>query len=77
MLNVFCWYENGNCTTAIFPRKVHRPAQFFADGKDFMLISPGAIDMAGILVLPREEDFEKISAGIIEDVMAQVSFSDE
>ena len=90
MINVFCWYDastvsqaHSNVTlgnrwiTAVFPRKAHRPAQFFADGEDFMLISPGAIDMAGILVLPREVDFERISAELIEDIMSQVSFDDD
>jgi hypothetical protein len=61
--------------TAVFPRKVHRPSQFFAEGEEYMMISPGAIDMAGVLVLPRKEDFEKITKEIIEDVMAQVSLS--
>ncbi|MDR1699549.1 MAG: DUF4922 domain-containing protein [Prevotellaceae bacterium] len=73
MLNVFCWYKNAQWTTAVFPRKAHRPTQFFAEGEDYMMISPGAIDMAGILVLPREEDFERINEKIISDVMSQVS----
>ena len=73
MMNVFASYENGQWNLFIFPRKAHRPAQFFAEGKDYKMISPGAIDMAGIFVLPRKEDFDSVNKEIILDVFGQVS----
>jgi ATP adenylyltransferase/5',5'''-P-1,P-4-tetraphosphate phosphorylase II len=73
MMNVFASYENGQWNLFVFPRKAHRPSQFFAEGEDYKMISPGAIDMAGVFVLPREEDFESISKEIILDVLRQVS----
>jgi hypothetical protein len=73
MMNVFTSYENGLWNLFIFPRKVHRPSQFFAEGEDYKMISPGAIDMAGVFVLPRKEDFESVSKEIILDVLGQVS----
>jgi hypothetical protein len=73
MINVFVLYGAGQWNLFIFPRKVHRPTQFFAEGAGYKMISPGAIDMAGIFVLPRKEDFDSITKEIITDVLEQVS----
>lgn len=71
--NIFSFYEDEAWHLFLFLRKTHRPSQFFSEGEDYMMISPGAIDIAGVFVLPRWEDFEKIDKGIIEDVLRQVS----
>ena len=73
MMNVFTSYENEQWNLFIFPRKAHRPSQFFAEGEDYKMISPGAIDMAGVFVLPRKEDFDSVGKEIISDVFDQVS----
>lgn len=72
-MNVFAQYKNNSFNIFIFPRKIHRPTQYFAEGNDFMMISPGAIDMGGILVLPRAIDFERVNSDTILDVYKQVS----
>ena len=38
---------------------VIRPACYSATGDQQLLVSPGALDMAGLIVTPRKEDFEK------------------
>ena len=73
VFNIFCFYKNDTYIICIFPREKHRPSQYFADGDDFMMISPGAIDMAGILVMPRKQDFEKLTKELITDIFSQVS----
>jgi len=73
MMNIFTLYENEQWNLFIFPRKAHRPSQFFAEGENYKMISPGAIDMAGIFVLPRKEDFDSVNKEIISDVLEQVS----
>jgi len=60
----------------IFPRKAHRPTQFFAEGKDKILLSPAAVDFGGLLITPREEDFEKISREDIIDMFKQTSIDE-
>ena len=62
-LNAFAWIgDDSLMRTAVVPRSAHRPACYFRpDGEGRLLCSPGAIDMAGIIVLPRHEDFEKIT----------------
>jgi len=73
MMNLFVFYEEKSWRLFIFPRKTHRPSQFFAEGDDYKMISPGAIDMAGIFVLPRKEDFDSMTKEMIKDVFNQVS----
>ncbi len=73
MMNVFTLFEHNEWNLLIFPRKTHRPSCFFAEGNDYKMISPGAIDIAGIFVLPRKEDFDSVDKTVISDVLRQVS----
>lgn len=73
MMNVFCQFKHGVWILTVFPRKAHRPAQYFAEGEEQLMISPGAIDMAGVLITVRENDFEKVSLYDIVNIYNQVS----
>ncbi len=77
MINLFYWKEEESYYTAIFPRSKHRPDRYFAEGEKQMLISPGALDMAGLMVTIREEDFRKITAEDIVDILKEVGLSKE
>jgi ATP adenylyltransferase/5',5'''-P-1,P-4-tetraphosphate phosphorylase II len=74
LLNVISIYDNNQWNLFIIPRKKHRPDQFFLEGDSKILISPAAVDMAGLCITPRKEDFEKISDKDIEDLYSQVVF---
>ena len=71
--NLFCEYKNDAWVFTIFPRITHRPRQFFSEGEDRLMMSPGAIDMSGHLIAAREEDFEKITKEVIVDIFKQIS----
>lgn len=73
MLNIISFMENDKYVLHIFPRKAHRPRQYFDEGNKQLLISPGALDMAGLIITPREEDFNKVQKDDIEDILSQVS----
>lgn len=73
MVNVLCSWTKGIWTIHLFPRKAHRPTQFFDTGNDQLLISPGSVDLGGVFVTPRKEDFDKISQTDIVNIMEQVS----
>lgn len=75
MLNLIAFVENNHYTLHIFPRKAHRPRQFFEEGSRQLLVSPGALDMAGLIITAREEDFNKIKKEDVEDIYSQVSMS--
>ena len=72
-LNLFGMYENGIYHLFVFPRKKHRPDCFFAEGDNYRMVSPGAIDIAGILVLPRRKDFDEIDRNEIESIYKEVT----
>ena len=73
MMNIVAFIENYNYNIHIFPRKAKRPKQYDLEGSKQLRVTPGALDMAGLFTTIREEDFEKITKGDIEDIYAQVS----
>lgn len=77
MLNVICSYVDGKYMMHLFPRKLHRPTQYFAEGDDQILISPASVDFGGVFITPRREDFEKITAEDIEDIFRQVCVDED
>ncbi len=72
-MNLMGMYEGGIYHLFVFPRKRHRPECFFAEEDAFRMVSPGAIDMAGILVLPRRKDFDEIGKNEIESIYKEVT----
>lgn len=72
MMNVLCWWRRGGTRLAIVPRARHRPSCYFLDGDERMLISPGAVDVGGVIVLPLQRDFERLTADLLQRVFAEV-----
>jgi hypothetical protein len=56
----------------IFPRTAHRPACYYSHGNDKIIISPGAVDVGGLIILPRKEDYEKIRKEHIPKMFSEV-----
>ena len=76
LINAFFWLDKtGILRALVIPRKRHRPDCYFARNEDQMIISPGAIDMSGLLIVPRKEDFDKITEKEIRQIYSDVSFS--
>ena len=82
-LNIVCWREKGTASrpdeivTLIFPRSKHRPDCYYAEGKEQLLISPGALDMCGLFITPREQDFEALTAEKAASILKEVTLSEE
>lgn len=73
--NLFAWQDKQRgFTMAYFPREGHRPACYTATGGEQLLVSPGALDMAGLLVTPRKEDFDKITESDITQIYKEVAY---
>lgn len=73
--NLFAWQDKQRgFTMAYFPREEHRPACYTATGGEQLLVSPGALDMAGLLVTPRKEDFDKITESDITQIYKEVAY---
>jgi len=77
MLNILAAFSEEGWAVHVIPRKKHRPSQFFIEGKDQILVSPAAVDLGGVIITPREEDFRKITKADVEDIFGQVCYSDD
>jgi hypothetical protein len=73
MVNLVCASDEGVWTVYLFPRSRHRPACFYGEGDERLLVSPGAIDMAGVVVVPLREHFMRIDGARIAEIFAEVS----
>ena len=70
MMNIVAWRKGDDYLSVVFPRAKHRP-----DCYGDILVSPGAIDMAGLVITPREEDFRRLTAKSALDILQEVSLS--
>jgi hypothetical protein len=72
MLNILCSHYNNRWHVHVFPRKLHRPWQYFEEGNKQILLSPASVDMGGVLITPRVEDFNKLTMADAQDIFEQV-----
>jgi hypothetical protein len=63
----------GRVALMLFPRAAHRPACYFASGPDRRVVSPGAIDVAGVVVTVRHEDYLELRSEDVAQILAEVS----
>ena len=77
MMNIVAWRSGEGFVSIVFPREKHRPDCYSAAGEAQCLLSPGSLDMAGLLILPRQSDFEGMTAERAEAVLREVSLSNE
>lgn len=61
MMNIIAWRKGDEYISVVIPREKHRPEAYFAEGDAQMMVSPGALDMSGLIITPREEDFCKLT----------------
>lgn len=73
MMNIAGFYEERRWRLVIFPRKKHRPDAFFREGDARVVVSPGVIDMGGLLITPIEKDFDRLDAAAVEGIYGEVS----
>ena len=72
--NLFAWLDQSNrFIVAYLPRIQHRPSCYTAEGDAQLLVSPGALDVSGLFVTPRKEDFDKITAEDIIRIYKEVT----
>ena len=76
LVNTFAWKDSksGLLRMIVIPRRAHRPERYY-DKESPLLVSPGAIDMAGIIITPREEDFNSITLRDIEKIYSDTAYT--
>ncbi|HLA39239.1 MAG TPA: DUF4922 domain-containing protein [Candidatus Glassbacteria bacterium] len=62
---------------AVHPRARHRPECFFYEGERRFMISPGAADTAGLVILPRKEDFDRLDGRRLRSIFSEVMLDEE
>ncbi len=81
MMNILAWKEASSIdgspriVSVIIPRSKHRPDCYFAEGEAKVLVSPGALDMGGLVITPREEDFRKLTPDMVADIIRECAMS--
>lgn len=76
MLNILALWTGVEWRVFIFPRKKHRPDQYFKEGNDQILLSPASVDFGGVFITPREEDYYKLDENMIRNIFEQLTIDD-
>ncbi len=76
-MNLLCSYNRNTWQVSVFPRQKHRPSVYFLPGNERILISPGLVEMGGVVVTPMEKDFNIVDHELIQDIYKEVSVDDE
>lgn len=77
MMNLLSYATPAGVRLVVVPRKRHRPSFYGTEGDDCMLISPASVDMGGVFITPRPEDFERIDSDIIRRIFDELCLSNE
>lgn len=75
MMNILISFGQDGWVAHVVPRKLHRPTAYFETDEKQILISPASVDMGGVLIAPREEDFMKITKEDIKGIFGQVCYN--
>ena len=76
-MNILTWYGAGGWTTVVFFRAESRPACFFSeDPSRQILISPGAVEMAGVAIVSSRDSFDRLDAPRLGEIIREVSFDE-
>lgn len=76
-MNLLGLYDGVKWQVSIFPRQKHRPGVYFLTGNERILISPGLVEMGGIIVTPIAKDFDAVDHSLVEDIYKEVSVDAE
>lgn len=81
-VNILAWRQSGgladedSVVMVLFPRRKHRPDCYFAEGRQQCIVSPGALDMGGLLITPREEDFKRMTLKMAVSILREVTLTE-
>ncbi len=76
-INVVAYHKGDKVTLIVIPRQAHRPHCYSAKGDAKYLISPGALDMCGLIITPRLDDYERLTSTQAIDILREVGVRTE
>ncbi len=77
MMNIISWRKGEEFISVVIPREKHRPEAYFVEGDAQFVVSPGALDMSGLIITPREEDFRKLTEEKALSLLQECGVSEE
>ena len=77
MMNIVAWRCNDDFLAVVFPRTKHRPDCYYKEGNEQFIVSPGALDMAGFIITPRQEDYERLTPEIALGILDEITLKGE
>lgn len=81
MMNIMAWSQSNaadgyeRIVSVILPRTKHRPDCYFKEGKEQVMVSPGSLDMGGMIITPRKEDFDQMNAELAKSIIQECGMS--
>jgi len=75
-VNLMANYVDGKFRLIVFPRITQRPSCYYLDGDDRIVVSVASVELGGVIVVPREEDFQKITKDDLVKIFEEVSIAD-
>jgi len=73
LVNVICNYSGSGWRLIVFLRGKHRPDAYFAEGEKRIFVSPGAVDMAGVVITPLLDNYQRLDYNAIRKIYREVS----
>lgn len=77
MMNILAYATPKGVRIVVIPRKRHRPSFYGTEGEGKMVISPASVDMGGVFITPRPEDFAAFDAGLARRIYDELCLSSD
>lgn len=74
--NLYTWHSGREYRTMVILRGAERSHHYFAEGEEHLAMTPGAADMAGVFIAPMREDFDKVDARMLADMLEEVTIDE-
>lgn len=75
LMNVYAWKPGEEVEVIVIPRRKHRPGCYGTD-EGQMLVSPAAVECAGVMITPRREDFDRMDAARLTEILNEVCYAE-
>ena len=81
LMNIISWRSSDGqgelWQSVVLPRRKHRPECYTEQGDRQFIISPGAVDMGGLLITPREDDFRRLTPEVAFGIFREITLTPE
>jgi hypothetical protein len=77
LINIIILYRGDRYKAFVFPRAKHRPTCYFAEGDDRISVSPGSLEMAGIMVVADADHFDRVDETTAQAILEEVSLEEK